>query len=196
MTEDDGVVQTIKKFRSEDTFDLVHHPLFHRLVAGVIIGLLETESRFVLDRFSTRVGRHDQNGVAEVDVAAERVGQAAFFHDLQQHVEDIGMSLFDFVEQHHGVGTAADLFGQLAAFFVADESGRGTDQAADIVLFHVLAHVDVNESIGVTEHVLGKRFGQQRLTDTGRSGKDEAAGGTLGILQPAAAAANRLGNRA
>ena len=37
--------------------------------------------------------------VAEVDVAAERVGQPAFLHDLEEHVEDVGVRLLDLVEQ-------------------------------------------------------------------------------------------------
>ena len=106
------------------------------------------------------------------------------------------MGLFDFVQQHHGVGTTADLLGQLPAFFVAHVARRSTDQTADVVLLHVLAHVDLDERVRVAEHVFGQRLGQQRLTDTGRTGEDEAAGRALGILQPAAAAAHRLGDGA
>ena len=53
----------------------------------------------------------------------------AFFHHLQQHVEHVGMGFLDFVEQHHGVRPAADLFGQLAAFLEADVARRSADQA-------------------------------------------------------------------
>ena len=66
------------------------------------------------------VRSHDDDRVLEIDDAAFAVGEAAIVHDLQQDVEDIGMRLFDFVEEHDGVGTAADLFGELAAFFIAD----------------------------------------------------------------------------
>ncbi len=61
-------------------------------------------------------------------------------------LKHVGMGLLDFVQQHDGVGTTADLLGQLTAFFVADVAGRGTDQAADVVLLHVLAHVDLNQA--------------------------------------------------
>ncbi len=37
------------------------------------------------------------------------VGEAPVIHDLQQDVEDVRVRLLDFVEQHDGVGTAADL---------------------------------------------------------------------------------------
>ena len=89
------------------------------------------------------------------------------------------MGLLDFVEQHDGVGTAADLLGELAALFVADVSGRGTDQAADVVLLHVLAHVDLNERVLVTEHEFGQRLGEQRFAHTGRAGEDKRPGWPL-----------------
>ena len=44
------------------------------------------------------VRSHDQNRVLEVHHAAFAVGEAAIVHDLQQDVEDVGMSLFDLVE--------------------------------------------------------------------------------------------------
>ena len=138
------------------------------------------------------VGGHDDDRVREVDVAAEAVGQPAFFHDLQQHVEDVGVGLLDFVEQHDGVGPAADLLGELAAFLVADVARRGADQPADVVLLHVLGHVDLDQRVVVAEHELGQGLGEQRLADAGGAGEDEAADRPLGILEPGAAAADGL----
>ena len=94
---------------------------------------------------------------------AEAVGQPAFFHHLQQHVEHVGMGFLDFVEQHDRVRPAADFFGELATFFVADIARRSADQAADVVLLHVLAHVDLHERVLVAEHELGQRLGEQRF---------------------------------
>ncbi len=34
----------------------------------------------------------------------KRIGQSALFHDLEEHVEDVGVRLLDFVEQNHRVG--------------------------------------------------------------------------------------------
>ena len=51
------------------------------------------------------------------------------------------------------------------------------------------------ERFFVAEHELGQRLGQQRLADARRAGEHKAAGRPLGILQTAAAAAHRLGNR-
>ena len=79
--------------------------------------------------------------------AADVIGQPAFLHDLQQHVPDVGVGLLDFVEQDHAVGPAANLLGELAAFFVADVARRRTDQPADVVLLHVFGHVDLHQGV-------------------------------------------------
>src|SRR5690606_41888754 len=60
------------------------------------------------------------------------VGQAALFHDLEEHVVDVAVGLLDLVEEDHRVGAAADLLGELAAFLVADVAGRGADQAGGV----------------------------------------------------------------
>ena len=65
------------------------------------------------------------------------------------------MCLLDFVEQHDGVRTAANLFGELTAFFETDIAWRGTNQSADVVLLHVLGHVDLDKCFFVAEHELG-----------------------------------------
>ena len=115
------------------------------------------------------VGRHDDDRVLEVDVAAEAVGQPAFLHDLEEHVVDVGMGLLDLVEQDDRVRPAADLLGELAALLVADVARRGADQPRDVVLLHVLRHVDLDQGVGVAEHEFGQRLGQQRLADAGRA---------------------------
>ena len=47
------------------------------------------------------VARHDDDGVFEIDRASLAVRDAAIVEHLQQHVENIVMRLFDFVEEHH-----------------------------------------------------------------------------------------------
>ncbi len=49
------------------------------------------------------IGRHDDDDVAEIRLAAVVVGQRAVVHDLQQQVEYFGIRFLDFVEQHHRV---------------------------------------------------------------------------------------------
>ena len=79
-----------------------------------------------------------------------------------------GMRLLDFVEEHDRIGLAPDLLGELAAFLVADIARRRADQARDVELLHVLAHVELDERLGVAEHLFGQRLGQQRLAHAGR----------------------------
>ena len=78
-----------------------------------------------------RLRGHDDDGVAEVDGAALRVGEAAVVEDLQEDVEDVAVRLLDLVEEDDGVGAPADGFGELAAFLVADVAGRRADEAGD-----------------------------------------------------------------
>src|SRR3546814_7541650 len=58
------------------------------------------------------IGRHDQDDVAEVDGLAVMIGQAAMVHDLQQYVEQVGMRLFDLVEQQHAMRILIDRVGR------------------------------------------------------------------------------------
>ena len=66
----------------------------------------------------------DRGGWGNRDI----IGQFAFLEDLQKHIPDIGMRFLDFIKEDDRVRFAADLFGQLAALFVADVSGRRTNQ--------------------------------------------------------------------
>src|SRR5271165_5099818 len=69
-------------------------------------------------------------------------------------MHDIRMSLFDLIEEHNRVGPASHRFGKLTAFFVAHIARRRTDQARRGEFLHVLGHVDLNQSVGVTKHEL------------------------------------------
>ena len=97
-------------------------------------------------------------------------------------------------KQHDRVRPAADLLGELAALLVADVTRRSADQPADVVLLHVLAHVDLHEGLFVAEHEFGERLGQQRLADARGTGEEKHARGPLRDLQSAAAAADGLGD--
>ena len=56
---------------------------------------------------------------------------------MQEDVEDIRMGLFDFIEEDDAVGTAANGFGELTAFVIADVSRRRPNQARYGMFFHV-----------------------------------------------------------
>ena len=152
-------------------------------------------ARVLEQRLGADVGGHDDDRVAEVDLAALGVGQVAVLQDLQQDVEDLRVRLLDLVEQDHGVGLAADRLGQLAALFVADVAGRRADQRRHVVPLHELGHVDLDQRVLGAEHELGQRLGQLGLADAGGAEEDERADRPLGILQPGARAADGLGDR-
>ena len=132
----------------------------HFFVAAAVFGDL-------LDHLAADVRGHHDDRVGEVDGVAVAVGQAAVVEHLQQDVEHVAMGFFDFVEQHDGVGAAADGFGQRAAFFVADVARRGADQAADGVLFHELAHVEADHGVFVVEQHFGEGLAELGFADAG-----------------------------
>ena len=66
--------------------------------------------------------------VLEVNLASEPVCKLAIIKNLQQNIENVGVSFF-FIEQHYTVWFASDLFGQLPAF-IPNITRRRTDQSA------------------------------------------------------------------
>ena len=66
----------------------------------------------------------------------------------------IGVRLFHLVEEHDRVRAAADGLGQLAAFFIADISGRRTDQTRHGEFLHVFGHVDTDKVLLIVKQRL------------------------------------------
>ena len=132
------------------------------------------------------------DAVAEVHLAAERIGQVSVFENLQQHVHHVGVRLLDFVEQHHRVRTATHFLRQLAAFFVADIARRRTDQPRDVELLHVLAHVELDQRVLIAKHEFRQRARHQRLADARRAEEHKRADRTIRVFQVGAAATQRL----
>ena len=141
--EDNHIVDTVQELRLEGVLQLAEDLVFHRVIF-VLVGfrlvfrLLEAHLCFPIEQGSTDVRGHDDNGVAEVYRASLGVGQLAIFQNLEQHVEDIGVSLFDFVEQDHAIGLTAYSLGKLTTFFITNISRRGTDEPSRRVSFHEL----------------------------------------------------------
>ena len=71
--------------------------------------------------------------------------QLAVIHDLQQNVVNIGVGLFDLVQQQHAVRVLVDAVGQHAALVKAHIAGRCADQARDGVLFHIFRHIKAQQ---------------------------------------------------
>src|SRR5581483_1076472 len=191
--ENDHLIDTVQELGFEGILQFTEHLILHGIVValmgfGLIFRLPEADGCFLVEQGSTDVRGHDNNRIAEVHRAALGVSQLAIFQNLEQHVEDIGVSLFDFVEQDHTVGLTANSLGKLTTLFIADISWRCTNQAGSCMALHKLRHVDFDQSILATEHEFGERFCQLGLTDTGWSHEDERSDGTLGIFQTGASA--------
>ena len=194
--ENDLLVETVEELGLEGLLRLVEDLVPHR---GVILVATthraETEGDLTLDNVGTHVGGEDDDGVTEIDLAAERVGDHALFQDLEEQVHDIRVGLLDFVEEHDGVGTAAHRLRELAALFIPDVAGRRTDEAAAREFLHVLGHVDLDERLLVAEHELGEVAGEVGLADSGGAEENERTDGTTRILEVGATAAQGAGDR-
>src|SRR5215211_1082549 len=138
---------------------------------------------------------HDHDGVLEVDRAALAVGQPAVVHQLEQHVEHVGVRLLDLVEEHDRVGPPPHRLGELAALLVADVARRRSHQPRHRVLLHVLGHVDAHHGLLRVEHELGERPGELGLADARGADEQEGSDRPVGVLEPGARAAQRVRNR-
>ncbi len=86
----------------------------------------------------------------------------AHARELKERIEKLR------IEEHDGIGTAADLLGKLPSFFVADIARRRADQPSDRVLLHVLGHVDAEHGVLVVEQKIGEGTSYFRLADARR----------------------------
>jgi hypothetical protein len=96
--EHNGFVNTIEKFGVEGLFQFVHDALFHLRERHVFSVLLEAYGRVLFDHPRAQIRSHDQDHVLEVNLAAVAIREMAVVHDLEQHVIDVWMGLFNFVQ--------------------------------------------------------------------------------------------------
>ena len=83
-----------------------------------------------------------------------------------------------------GVGIGGEYEQEFRAVQVPmKERGRRTDEARDVELLHVFAHVQLDERFGVAEHLFRECFRQQSLADTGRAEQQERADRPARVLQ-------------
>ena len=158
-----------------------HHGFLHLVMraAGHLHDFLRTEVR----------GHHD-HGVLEVHRAALTIRHAAIV--LQQDVEDVRVSLFDFIEQDHAVGTAPDSFREVAALVIADISRRRADQTGDAMLLHVFRHINADHGLFTIEEERGERLRELGLADTRGSKEEERAVRPVRVRESCAASLNRF----
>lgn len=138
------------------------------------------------------VGSENDYRVLEVHGSALTIGQASVIQELEEDVENIGVGFLDFVEKDDAVGSSADDFGELTAFFVTDVSRRGTDQAGDGVLFAVFGHVNPHHGAIVVEEKFGEGFGGFSFSDSSGAKEEKTSDWTIGVADSGTVAADRV----
>ena len=83
LVEDHRLVDPVQELGTEVLLEGVVDLLLHAFVGDGLVGLAEAHGRLA-EVAGAEVGGHDQHGVAEVDRATLRVGQATLLEDLQQ----------------------------------------------------------------------------------------------------------------
>lgn len=180
---DDGI-EAVAELRREAPAD---H--FHRIGRVVLLREADRPARGLC---GTRVGRHHQDDVLEVRLAAVGIRQHTAVHDLQQDVEDVGMRLLDLVQQQHTMRRLDDLFRQQAALVETDIARRCADQSADRMRLHVLAHVEADQFDAQLQREL---LGHLGLAHAGGAGEQEVADRLVRIAQAATRELDRRGKR-
>ena len=159
--------------------------LFHALVLIPPAALGKAERR-LLHLARADVGRHDDDGVFKAHDPAAAVRQPAVVQKLQEHIEHVGVALFDLVEEDNGIGLVPYLFGELPARLVEpDVTRRRADELAHRLFLHILAHVQPHEQFLVAEQRRRERLGKLRLAHARGSDEDERAMGRPGSFSPA-----------
>ena len=148
----------------------------------------------MLHLICTEIASKDDDRVTEAHNTASRVSQCAIFKELQQHLEDIGVSLFDFIKQHHTIGLTPHLICQFAAIVVAYIASRRTNKPARGMLLAKLAHIDLNQCVIRAKHLTGKHARQLGLTNTSWPHKDKATDRPLAARHPTTTAPNSTSN--
>src|SRR5690625_6573020 len=95
------------------------------VVVTPLLRVLKTDAGALVE---AGVGRHDQDDPAEVDLAAEAVGEPAVVEHLQKGVVHVRVRLLDLVKQHDTERLTADGFGQSATLLVTDVARGCPDQ--------------------------------------------------------------------
>ena len=120
LVEVDDLVHPVDELRPQEVLQGLHGPLLPLLIGGA------AEAHRARLGVAAGVGGHDDDRIFEVHRAAVGVGDPAVVQDLQQDVQHVGVGLLDLVEQHHGVGLAADLLRQLARLVIAHIARRAS----------------------------------------------------------------------
>ena len=139
--EDDDLVDTVDELRWEVSLDSAHHELSCLRPYRTFTHLVEVRR--------TKIRRHNDNRVPEVNDTALTVGQTTVIEDLQEELDELAGRFLDFVDEdmYNTVRLAADVFSELPSAVVADVARRSTDGSRDRMLLRILGPVDTNHGI-------------------------------------------------
>ncbi len=198
-TENDDGVQTVQELRSEELPQLGFQLTTHLFVLALFIrfGLwhgIKTNPPSTPNLFGPHVGGHDDDSVTEINLPPPGVIERAFLHNLQQHVEGIGMSFFDFIKHDDRVRSAANGLSQLAGFLVADVTRRRTDETRHRMALHELRHIELHQRILTAKEEFRQRFGELRLANPGRSQENKGPDRSSRVFEASSRAAHGFGD--
>src|SRR6266550_77316 len=159
--EDDDFIDTVQELRFEGVLQLAKYLPLHCLVIRLmgfilVFRLFEADRGFLVQQGRADVRGHDHNGIAEVYSATLSVGQLAILQYLEQHVENVRVSLLDFVEQDYTIGLATNSLSELTALFITDISRRSTNQPGSRMALHEFRHVNFDKRFFTTKHEFSK----------------------------------------
>ena len=72
------------------------------------------------------------------------IGKLAIFKNLQKNIKDLGMSFFDLIKEYYRVWATTNLLGKFAAVFVANITGRRTNETRNVVLLAKFRHINLD----------------------------------------------------
>ena len=141
--EDDDLIDTVDELGREVVADRAHDEFPSLRLDGAFAHVIEERC--------TKVARHDDDRVAEVDNTALAIGQPTIVGDLEEELVELPRGLLDFVDENDRVRLPTDVLCELATLVVADVARRSTNDTSDRVLLRVLGTVDTNHRLGGIE---------------------------------------------
>ncbi len=107
---------------------------------------IETDtSSEILKLTGAYVAGHYDNGVLEIDLTPERIGETPFVHHLKQKVEHIRMGFFNLIKKHYGIRTSPYFLGKLSSLLISHISGRCSHKAGHRKFLHKLTHIHTDQ---------------------------------------------------
>src|ERR1051326_4910336 len=135
--EYDDLVHAIKKLRPEKVAHLFEYGVLHALVP-----LSPEVAPIVENPLAADVGSHDHDGILEIHGAALPVRQTAVIQTLHNHIKNVVVRLFDFIEQDHRVWSPPHRLPQWSALLPNTTPSRSADLPRRRRLLLVFRHID------------------------------------------------------